>query len=251
MGWQLERDNTDYREGLCWSRVTHRTGHTVFENWATAPSLKLRIELHKAACGHQWAYTHSQCWELAVELIKDKTNWNKCNERFEIQFKHPVGCEHYAGVRRCGRGVEDAAWQGIIYVGTWLTPCIANMSQDLQYRRPETRKWKCDENLNRCECTFSGYSTPFKEPYLLQHCQQASALHLVVYLLIDAETVILNRRQGLEISTWHFLSFMISSIYTKCDVDLMFKSCKKYDYLHIYGHWRLFMRWNCVSKSEK
>ena len=79
----------------------------------------------------------------------------------------------------CG-GVEDAAWQGIIYVGTWLTPCIANMSQDLQYRRPERRKWKCDENLNRCECTFSGYSTPFREPYLLQHCQQASALDLVV-----------------------------------------------------------------------
>ena len=184
MGWQLERDNTDYREGLCWSRVTHRTGHTVFENWATVPSLKLRIELHKAACEHQWAYTHSLCWELAVELIKDKssaTNWSRCSNRwFEIQFKHPVGCEHYAGVRWCGRGVEDAAWQGIIYVGTWLTPCIANMSQDLQYRRPETRKWKCDENLNRCECTFSGYSTPFREPYLLQHCQQASALDLVV-----------------------------------------------------------------------
>ena len=158
MGWQLERDNTDYREGLCWSRVTHRTGHTVFENWATVPSLKLRIELHKAACEHQWAYTHSQCWELAVELIKDKssaTNWCKCNSRwFKIQFKHPVGCEHYAGVRWCVHGVEDAAWQGIIYVGTWLTPCIANMSQDLQYRRPERRKWKCDENLNRCECTL-------------------------------------------------------------------------------------------------
>ena len=26
-------------------RVTHRTGHTVFENWITGPSLKLRIEL--------------------------------------------------------------------------------------------------------------------------------------------------------------------------------------------------------------
>ena len=114
---------------------TQERAHSIWDlRRGTVPSLKLRIELHKAACEHQWAYTHSQCWELAVELIKDKssaTNWSRCSNRwFKIQFKHPVGCEHYAGVRRCGRGVEDAAWQGIIYVGTWLTPCIANTSQE-------------------------------------------------------------------------------------------------------------------------
>ena len=153
-------------------------------HWCSVPEYIAHF-WHKHWCTvSESVYTISHVPINVTTLIKDKsfaTNWSKCNSRwFKIQFKHPVGCEHYAGVRWCGRGVEDAAWQGIIYVGTWLTPCIANMSQDLQYRRPERRKWKCDENLNRCECTFSGYSTPFREPYLLQHCQQASALDLVV-----------------------------------------------------------------------
>ena len=106
-------DTTDYREGSCWSsgeegRVTQKRGHTVLshrsvtqtEDRVTQSSLRTSMGLHSFPMQ-----------ELAWNLDNSSgTNWSKCNNRcFKIQFKHPVGCEHYAGVRWCVHGVEDAA----------------------------------------------------------------------------------------------------------------------------------------------
>ena len=142
-GVVLEQGDTQDRAHSIWELSQRSVTQT--EDRVTQSSLRTSMGLHSfPMLGLAWNLGNSS-----------GTNWSKCNNRcFKIQFKHPVCCEHYAGVRWCVHGVEDAAWQGIIYVGTWLTPCIANMSQDLQYRRPERRKWKCDENLNRCECTL-------------------------------------------------------------------------------------------------
>ena len=54
---------------------TQERAHSISElNHRSVTQTEDRVEnyLHKAACEHQWAYTYSQCWELATSWEADK-----------------------------------------------------------------------------------------------------------------------------------------------------------------------------------